>query len=236
MYMKKVILLLHGLKKYNKDDFSHLEEFFNEYSNEYDINNITWYNNYDKKTMNLKHLARVLDSVSYDINRKGYKEIVIVAYSTGNIIANKLIQQLTYPDRVKLFGVVPAVEVTPEDWVDGAKEALAKKKEIQSKLGNKRFKILYKKMIEAKKSEQYPVKMIQYVYKKIIAPEGHSLGLIENGKFLLAKNDSVVKNDITEAILKENGTNKVTIKEFSHQEALKQDKEVFIDWFRKEFK
>ncbi len=235
MMKKKVMILLHGFKRNNEDDFGRVHHFFDQYRNEYDIKNIIWYDNYNKKTLNRKHLDFVLSQVALDVNVSGYEDIVIVAYSTGNVVAMYLMDKLKNRDKVRFFGTVPPFEIEKFKWIERLQDGMKYKKSLKRKLGVRRYYRIQRKLKQQQRTEKYPIQISSYVYHKIIKPDGYRIKEIKDGYFLLALNDQVVKTSVAYRELTKSPENDITVEDFRHDQLFKLNQEVFMNWFSKKF-
>ncbi len=233
---KRMMILLHGFKRNNEDDFGRVHHFFKRYEDDFEIKNVIWYDNYNKKTLNKKYLDILLSQVALDINLENPDDIVIVAYSTGNVVAMYLIDKIKNKDKVRFFGTVPPFDIEKFKWIDRLKEQSRYKKSLRKKLGLKRYLRVQKIMKKNKQTEKYPLQIINYVFTKIIKPDGFRVGEIENGHFLLALDDQVVSTPTAYRELKKHKSNDITIVDFKHDQLFKLDQEVFIEWFSEKFK
>ncbi len=233
---KKVMILLHGFKRNNEDDFGRIKRYLSKYEDEYEIHNVIWYDNYNRRTLHKSHMLHVLAKVAGKVNKIEPKETVIIAYSTGNIVAMYLIDMLDNKDNIRFFGTVPPFEVEMFKWVQRLKEGQEYKKKLRNKLGWRRYNSIQRKLRKQKQTEKYPLAIANYVHNKIIKPDGYRVGEIKNGKFLLALDDQVVNTKVAYRELnKEGHNNDITIEDFRHDQLFKLHQEVFIKWFEEKF-
>ncbi len=235
MTQKKMMILLHGFKRNNEDDFGRIQKYFGKFSNEYDIRNVIWYDNYNKRTLNRAHLDLILSQLALDIKIDKPTEIVIVAYSTGNVVAMYLLDKIQDKSNVKFYGTVPPFEIERFKWVERLREQNLYRKKLRKKLGTFRYYRIRNKMFQNRQTEKYPIAIANYCYSKIIKPDGHRLGEITNGYFLLAENDQVVNTKLAYNELSKSPGNDITIKKFKHEQLFKLNQEVFIEWFEEKF-
>lgn len=229
---KKIMILLHGFKRNNEDDFGRVRHFFDKYKKEgWDIKNVIWYDNYNKKTLNRNYLNLLLSQIALDINFENYEEIVIVAYSTGNVVAMYLIDKIVNKDAITFYGTVPPFEIEKVKWIDRIKESNNYKKQLRKKLGVRRYLHIQRLMKKEKRTEKYPLKILNYVFNKIIRPDGYRIGEIKDGFFLLAKDDQVVDTKVSYREITKSQYNDVEIRDFRHDQLFKLNQEVFISWF-----
>lgn len=233
---KKVMVLLHGFKRNNEDDFGRVFHYFKQFSEDYEIRNVIWYDNYNKKTLNKKHLNAILNQLALDINMDEPNEIVIVGYSTGNVVAMYLIDKIENKDAIKFYGTVPPFDIERFKWIERLNEQRLYNKKLRKKLGWKRYYRIKRKLWLNKQTEKYPLSIANYCYGKIIKPDGHRISEITNGYFLLAEDDQVVNTKLAFEELSKHPNNDITIKKFKHERLFKLDQEVFIEWFDKKFK
>ncbi len=235
MTQKKMMILLHGFKRNNDDDFARVRNYLGKFSKEYDIKNVIWYDNYNKRTLNRNHLDLILSQLALDITLDEPEEIVIIGYSTGNVVAMYLMDKIKDPSKVTFYGTVPPFEIEKFKWVERLKEQAAYKKKLRKKLGTFRYLRIRNKLYKNKKTEKYPIAIANYCYNKIIKPDGHRVGEITNGYFLLAENDQVVNTKVAYKELTKHSENDVTVRKFKHDQLFKLNQEVFIEWFEEKF-
>lgn len=228
---KKIMILLHGFKRNNEDDFGRIHHFFNKFKPEYEIMNVIWYDNYNKATLKRSYLDLLLAQIAFDINSVDYDEISIISYSTGNIVAIYLLDKLRQKDKVSFYGTVPPFEVEKYKWTVRLKEAASYRKKLKKELGSERYKRIQKKLKETKKVEKYPLQILNYVFTKIIKPDGYRIGEIKKGYFLLAEDDQVVNTKVAKEQLSKSVGNDIVVAKFKHDQLFKLDQEVFIKWF-----
>ncbi len=233
--MKKVMILLHGFKRNNEDDFGRVKNYFSKFEDEYEIKNVIWYDNYNKRTLHKRHLHAILNQVAHDVNQQAPEEIVIVAYSTGNIVAMYLMDKLEHAEKVRFFGTVPPVEIEKFKWIERLKEMRYYKRDLRKRLGRKRYNRVQRKLRKERQTEKYPLTIANYVYTKIIKPDGHRIAEVEGGYFLLALDDQVVNTKLSYREISKNGTNDIVIEDFKHDQLFKLNQEVFIKWFDEKF-
>ncbi len=109
------------------------------------------------------------------------------------------------------------------------------KKKLRKRLGYRRYNRLQRKLRSEKQTERYPLTIANYVYNKIIKPDGYRIGEIEGGKFLLALDDQVVSTKVAYREISKHESNDVVIEDFRHDQLFKLNQEVFIKWFDEKF-
>ncbi len=155
MKNKKTILLIHGFKRKEKDDFESFKIFLSEFLPEYNVISPEYYDNNNKKTLdNKKFKKKILDSIN-DIQTD---EIYIVGYSMGALASLTLFND---NDKVKkIFAVYPPFKIIFFDWVFKLNDNRKKKKEIIKKLGKEKYKKIEQRYKNSKIVEKHPVKIV----------------------------------------------------------------------------
>lgn len=232
--MKNILLLLHGFKKNGVDDFEKVTSFFNENLKDYEILNEEWFDNYNLATMKRKYFLKRVNEISDLINVEKPDKLIIVAFSTGSIIASLIVKKIKISN-VSIFSIVPPIKINFSKWLPIAWKQFKSNKKLKKKLGKKRFKRIKEKQQENKKIEKYPIRIINFInlvrlrYRKKILK--HNFKIL----FLFSENDTFVK---TAAILKKIDKNKydITVKKFDHDQILKKNNSIFIEWFEEKYK
>lgn len=228
------MLLLHGYRVNNEDDFAELHDYFSKF-NEYEVMNEDWFDNYNLDTLNSKHLTSVVNDISNRINNKQPKEVVIVAYSTGALVA-LLIKDLLECSNIRYYAMVAPYKVSIWEWNKRFKDLRRQEEALIKRMGKERYEKLKAVKIEQGKLEKYPIEIFKFIYKDIIRKHGRKLSKINNGNFLLAKDDHVIDTEVTLKAISKDKSNNISIEDFKHDQLLKQDKEIFINWFYNVFK
>lgn len=226
--MKKAILLLHGFKRNDVDDFEGVREYIDSFGAD-KVYNEVWFNNYDKSTLNLKHFDKRVNEVADMINKDKPEELMIIAYSTGNIFASNVMDKLN-DIKISYFGAAPPFKAHILKWRTTLKKMKQVEKDLIKKLGKERYARLKKAKQDSQVSEKYPVKIIFFMFRKVIRKRKQSLMKIKNAKFLIAKDDHIVKTHVAVDVLSKNGTNDLVLREFTHDLILGKEKQIFIDW------
>lgn len=226
--MKKAILLLHGFKRNDVNDFEEVDDYINTFEADKIYTEI-WFNNYDKKTLNLKHFDKRVNEVAEMINNDNPEELIIIGYSTGNIFASLVLDKLNIKN-VKYFGIVPPFKAHILKWKETLNKMKQVEKDLMKKLGKERYERLKKAKQDSQVAEKYPVKIIFFMFRKVIRKRKHSLMNMKNAHFLIAEDDHIVKTNVSIDVLSKNGTNDLTIKPFTHDLILRKEKQIFIDW------
>ncbi len=228
----KAILLLHGFKRNGEDDFGQVHDFFlslgvdKVYAEE-------WFDNYDKKTMTLKYFEARTKEIAKKILNDGVTELKIVTYSTGVMLTPNICNILKNID-IKIYSIVPPIKIPLSRWVSSGFNSLKIQKKLKKKMGKERYKRLKTASIENRTREKYPIRISVFInevrmrqWKKVIANP--------NIEYLISRVDEFIDAEKVEAILTKN-KRKITVREFSHAEALKRDKEVALEWLKEVMK
>lgn len=230
--MKKAILLLHGFKRNDVDDFEEVHEFINTLGAEKVYNEI-WFDNYDKETLNLKHLDKRVQEIADKINADAPEELVIIAYSTGTIIGSMVKEKLNTKN-VQFIGVAPTLAAHILKWKKTLKNMKVAEKELREKLGEERYERLKKLKEDQQATEKYPVTIIFFMWRKVIGKRKKALAKIKGASFLIATDDHIVKTNKAIKVLKKN--NKITVKDFTHDLIVRKEKDIFIEFVKENYK
>ncbi len=226
--MSKAVLLLHGFKRNNKDDFEEVMPFIETLGFD-KIYNEVWFDNYDKKTLDYKYSLKRVEEIVELINNDRHEEVTIIAYSTGSLIGALISEKLTAKS-VDYYSITPPYKIYFWRYISLAFKLLKMDKKLRKRLGEERYTRLKQKQIETKTIEQYPISIIIFISHQIIRRYKNSLKKIENGKFLLSSTDDKVVVKVTNKVVSKNKTNKITMKEFNHDNILRGEKDIFIEW------
>ncbi len=232
--MSKAVLLLHGFKRNNKDDFEEVMPFIETLGFD-KIYNEVWFDNYDKKTLDYKYSLKRVEEIVELINNDKHEEVTIIAYSTGSLIGALISEKLTAKN-VDYYSITPPYKIYFWKYISLAFKLLKMDKKLRKRLGKERYTRLKQKQIETKTIEQYPISIIVFISHQIIRRYKKSLKKIENGKFLLSSTDDKVVVKVTNKVVSKNKTNKITMKEFNHDNILRGEKEIFIEWMNNNIK
>lgn len=230
--MKKAILLLHGFKRNDVDDFEEVNDYIKTLAEKIGaekIHNEIWFENYNKETLNLKHFDKRAKEVAELINKENYDELIVIGYSTGTIFSANVMKHLTVPS-VKFYGACPAFKAHILKWRKTLQTMKQVEKDLRAKLGTERYERLKKAKQDQQVSEKYPVLIIFFMFRKVIGKRKKPLQKIKNAHFLIAEDDHIVKTGVAVKTLSKNGTNHITIKDFTHDLIIRKDKQIFIDW------
>lgn len=232
--MKKAILLLHGFKRNDIDDFSDVVDFIEEISKQIDaekIYNETWFENYKKDTLNLNYFDKRVNEIVQLIENDSIEELTIICFSTGTIIGSIIASKLK-DVKINFFGVAPTLKAHILKWRKTLIKMKKNETQLKNRLGLERYERLKQKKIENRVIEKYPVKIIFFIWKKIIGKRKKELLKIKNAKFLIAEDDHIVKSCVAIKKLSKNEGNEITVKDFSHDLILRKEKEIFKDWLK----
>lgn len=231
---KKVIVLVHGLKRLDEDDFGRVRHFIDEYQDDgYDIINVVWSENMDKKTLKRKFMFERVREAANQINENKYEDINIISYSTGGVVMMYLKDLLHRKEEVKIFAVAPAMKVHKFKWIAWTWEKLKYQRMIMKKLGTKRYLRIEKLLIKEGRIERNLFRVVFYVYFRIIRKDGKRVREVENGNFLLLVDDQFINTPYVSKKLPK--TNDIEFTHIRHDRILKEDQEVFIEWFKRKF-
>lgn len=229
---KKTILLLHGFKRNGIDDFAEMHDYFSNFSEEYNIENFVYFDNYDRSTLNERYLNNKVDELSKKLSNQ--KKILIIGYSTGSIVAAMIAKKLPKNVDVKIFAMVPPIKIVLMKWIPMGYRIRKKEKALKRKIGKERYNSIKNKAQKNKNMEKYPLVIAKYIN---VLRKKHQKVLLtqENVTYLLAKDDTFVH---TKRIIKKLNRykRKYVVDEFKHDLLLKKDKNIFIKWFENEIK
>lgn len=231
--MKKAILLLHGFKRNNVNDFEQVEDFISEISKELNVSEVyneIWFHNYEKKTLSLKYFDKRAKEVAKKISDAKIDELIVIGYSTGTIFAANVIEKLNIA-KVQFLGIAPTFKPHIWKWRKTLKKMKQVEKELIKKLGKERYKRIKKAKHNENDAEKYPLKIIFYLWKKVIGKRKGPLEKYKGGKFLIAKDDHIVKSDVAIKILSK--SNEITVEDFVHDLITRKEKQILIDWLSK---
>ncbi len=141
---KKIIIALHGLKGPNDDD---LEPFVTYAKDKlkYEVIRFPYYDNSDKKTLNIQYMDKTIKDKVDEYLKKGY-EIIMLGYSLGAVATIKISSE--YKNVKNLVLVNPAFKLAFWwAWVGDVLRKYKIRRDIIKKLGKDR----YKKMLQAQK-------------------------------------------------------------------------------------
>lgn len=236
--MKKAILLLHGFKRNDIDDFEEVQDYIKTVADRIGaekVYNEIWFENYEKETLNLKHFDKRVKEISTKINNENYDEVVIISFSSGTIVAANVKELLTAKS-VKYYGVTPTIKPHILKWIKTLTRLTKANKKLKKKLGKERYDRLKQVKTENQVSEKYPVKIILYMFKGVIGKRKKALVKIKDANFLVASDDHIVKTKVAIKKLSRNGTNNIVSKDFTHDYILRRERQIFIEWLDSELK
>ncbi len=227
--MKKAILLLHGLKENNVDDFEELIDFFKSES-DYEICNESYFDLKDKKTLTHKSFEESAKKIADKM--KEYDEVKIIAYSFGTFIADQVALILGEEKVSSFYSLVPPIKIHMKRWITyfNKKRKLRKKViKVRGKEYKKKIKQMQKEQKQSREKNMsklilsiwtFGIKKRRQLYKRI------------NIDYLFAEDDNVVITDWVVNKLNKKKYNSLTIKDFHHYEITRKDKQIFIDWYK----
>lgn len=223
MSNKKAIILLHGFRQKNSDDFAKAMEYFNSIEDT-DIINEPWFDNYDLDTQTI--WAVKAKAVYFANLLSGYSEVKIIGYSTGALLAKQIKNNLDLDKtKVYIYLVGPLIKRYVLNRAIGAwKEDKASKKamkdltdqEKQDLIKNNETNIHY--FNNFRMTEKMKLK-----FRK---------GLIKDSSihWYLATNDMAIRTPEVYRILMAKGR-KVTVEDFNHGLIFNYQLDMFIKWF-----
>lgn len=228
--MNKAILLLHGFKRNDVDDYAELHDYLEvvkERIGASKIYNEVWFENYEKDTLNLKYLDKRIEEIIETIKKDNIDELIIIAYSAGTIVG-AMVKERIGLDKVTYLGVAPTFNIHLLKWISTLGKMRKSEKALKAKLGKERYARIKKTTQENKTAEKYPVKIMYYMFSKVIGKRRKYLSNTKGSKFLIAKDDHIVK--AKKSIKKLSKHNEITVEDYTHDLALKSDKQFFKDW------
>lgn len=224
--MNNIILLLHGFKRNDENDFEELEEYFDK---KYDlVMNEVYFENYKKETLNEKHVHNVVSEIAKKINYIKPKRFDILGYSTGSIVAPLVKSKISKDIKVTIFSISPPTTILLAKWVPESINSLKMNRKLKNKMGKERYNRLKKVQEEHKTIEKYPVKIAIFInsfrkkYRKNLYKETDIY-------FLLSSIDTFVKTKTINKRLSKFNHN-ITLTKYKHEEITRKDKEILINW------
>lgn len=232
MEKTKTILLLHGFKRNGVDDFEKTHPYFEQYKNEFNVINLTYFENYDKSTLNDKYLNKVVNDIVDQL--KDQEEVIMMGYSTGGIIGAMIASRLPKNVKTHIFAMMPPIKIVFAKWIPMGFRIITKERKIKKRIGKERYTKIKKSRQENRNMEKYPVTISIYInklrkkYQKLLLNQ-------ENIHYLLAAEDTYVN---TPKIIKklEKRHRDYEIRKFKHDLLLKSEQYVFEEWFEDKFK
>ncbi len=228
--MKKAILLLHGLKTNEKtDDFSEVIDIFD--MNNCDIYNEVYFDLGDKRKLKSKYFRKREKEIADKLN--GYDEIEIVAYSFGIFIASGIFDILKHK-KITIYSIVPPIKVRIKIWIT----YLNKKRKLKKKMIKIRGKEYKKKIKEhqklAKQNRQKNMTtLILTIWKETIFRR-KKIKKIKDINYLFTSGDTIVKEEyVIKKLRKSYKYKSLEISKFDHYQITRNDKKIFIDWYKK---
>lgn len=232
MEKNKTILLLHGFKRNGVDDFEQMHEYFDKYSNDFNIVNLTYFENYQKDTLNDKHLNKIVNETVDQL--KDQDEVIVLGYSAGAIIASMITSRLPESVKTHIFAMTPPIKIVLAKWVPLILKQSSKQRKLKKKLGKERYASIRQKREENKIAEKHPIAISFYINKVRKKYQKYLLN-DENTHYLFANTDYFVNtHKMVKKVSKRNRDYQV--KDFRHELLLSTDKQVFIDWFESKLK
>lgn len=231
MEKTKTLLLLHGFKRNGIDDFKNIHEYLSKYEKDFNIINETYFDNYKKETLNVKYLNEQVNRIANSL--KGQKEVIILGYSTGSVIASMVVNRLSSDVKTYIYAMVPPIKIVFAKWIPMGFEIRKKEKQLKKKLGKERYKYIKEKSQANKNLEKYPVYISLYI-NKLRKKYRNLLLKQENATYLLSEEDLYVHTKkIVKKLKKYN--REYEVKKFTHDLLLSRDKDIFIKWFESKF-
>lgn len=215
----RVILLIHGFKRGNENDFEYLEESLLQFN--LPVINFEYYDNYDKKTLNWKAFFK---KISKQMEELKDNEIIIIGYSIGAIIGIYL--ENYYPNVNQVISIYPAFKIHFFDWIKRLKDLYFKRRRLKKKIGKDRFKKLNEAAKQNKIVEKYPVKITRNIniFRSRLRRKIKNIN-INKTVLILSEVDEVVHYKKTyKYINKFNIDDKIIFFNLSHYSALKDGK------------
>lgn len=212
----RVILLIHGFKRGNENDFEYLEDPLMKFN--LPIINFEYYDNYDKKTLNWKLFFK---KVSKQMEELKDNEIIVVGYSIGAIIAIYL--ENYYPNIIQVISIYPAFKIYLFDWLKRLKDLYFKRKRLKKKIGKERFNKLNEAAKKNKIVEKYPVKITRNIniFRSKLRKKIKNIN-INKTTLILSEIDEIVHYKKTyKYINKFNISDKIIFFNLSHYSAMK---------------
>ncbi len=188
---KQNILLLHGFKRANKDDFKFLKDYFNKNFSNINLISFDYYDNNDKKTLNAK---KIKTNVQNFVNQLELDDISVIGYSLGGLISLTLFGE--NKNVKKIYSLYPPLKIHFFDWIFKLWNSKKKSRQVKKKLGKERYKEISKRYKKNKIIEKHPVKIVFAInsfrlkYRKLI-----SKNFNKDIKIAFSDIDEVVKKD-----------------------------------------
>ncbi|BDV03322.1 MAG: hypothetical protein HPPSJP_0430 [Candidatus Hepatoplasma scabrum] len=215
----RVILLIHGFKRGNENDFEYLEESLLQFN--LPVINFEYYDNYDKKTLSWKFFFK---KISEQMEILKDKEIIIIGYSIGAIIGIYL--ENYYSNVIKVISIYPAFKIHFFDWIKKLKDFYFKRRRLKKKIGKERFKKLNEIAKKNKVVEKYPVKITRNIniFRSKLRKKIKNIN-IKKTVLILSEIDEIVHYRKTYKYISNfNVSDKIIFFNLSHYSALKDGK------------
>lgn len=228
----KAILLLHGFKRNDEDDFGQIHDFFLTLNAD-KVYNEVWFENYDVKTLNKKYFIWRSKDIAKKIKEDGITELNIVAYSSGIFLVPIIKKELS-EIKVNTFSIATPLKIKFARWIPASINSYKMQKKLKKKMGKERYARLKDRAEATKTREKHPIKIMTFInkirlkYRKDIIND-------KDIKYLISPTDEYMKTSATNKILSKRNRH-ITLTDFSHLEIMKSQKDIVIEWINKEMK
>lgn len=229
--MKKAIVLLHGFKSRNSDDFIEIEEYF-QLIKDTKVFNINWFDNYELETQKLSNINNLCKEVAKSVS--DFDHIDIIGYSTGALLTKQIESYIPNKSKVNIYLVGPLIKrYFLIRFIGAIKTNLSVNRKISSLKKSTTFNE-YKNYIEKNKANKT---FDLYIFQNFLMTEKlkmkfrRSLLNDRTIHWLLAKNDFAIRTPEVYKILKRKGHKNVTIEDFNHGQIMKNQKDIFMKWY-----
>ena len=224
---KNTILLIHGFKRNNRDDFKFLKEHLSVNFN-VEVISFSYYSSNNKKTINNKNFKReILNSIK-DVNGK----IDIIGYSLGGFSSLTLFSKNKKIENI--YAIFPPFKISFFNWILKLKNNWNKKRLMKKRIGKDKFKKIQLRYKQSSMLEKHPIKLIHEINVfRFKNKRKIKFNQNKNIKILFSNSDPIVNNKrtITYINKKIHSSNQLEFKMVnnSHFEALNKNSDVLED-------
>ncbi len=233
--MKKIILL-HGRRQRNSDDFEQIIPWIKEVQKDSEIINVSWFDNYKEETLNKQYLLNLLDEVAQKVNPDD--EVDIISYSTGALLGPMLKGKFENKDNTRIFSVVPLVVELDNPQIKGYIESFHKKSEdfLEELRKESCCEKQFNERLESLMSNRNVDLLTRetYTYTRELLGEYRG-GIVkeENIHFLFSTTDFIIDSEKSIELLKQNGHESIEAYDFHHGLIFKDHSDIFKEWYKK---
>ncbi len=232
----KTIILLHGRKQRNSNDFSEIVPWFKEKGISNEIINLNWFDNYDLTTINDNHLLSLLEETASKVKNN---EVEIIGYSTGGLltpILKRMIKEFKGENtKITTYSVVPLVAELKNEQIKGYLENFFSKSELylqnlKEECDSEEELKLKLEILKDKKSIDLNTRETYNWTRELLEKHRDKIINETNIHFLFSKSDFIIDTNKAVEILSKLGHD-IHVDEFHHGLIFKDDNEIFKRWY-----